>query len=62
MPAALACQTSISTSLTGLPVPSKTTPSTAIRSPSAFGPAMSVPSSFSKISNPAAPGASPMWT
>jgi hypothetical protein len=37
-------------------------PSTVIRSPFAFGPAMSVPSSFSKISKPAAPGASPMCT
>ena len=62
MPAALACQTSISTSFTGEPVPSITSPSTRIRSPAAFGPAMSVPSSCSKILKPAAPGARPMWT
>ena len=62
MPAAFACQTSISTSFTGAPVPSKTIPSTRMRSPAAFGPAMSVPSSCSKILNPAAPGAMPMWT
>jgi len=62
VPAALACQIAMRTSFTGLPVPSVTMPSTVIRSPAAFGPAMSVPSSFSKRLKPAAPGARPMWT
>src|SRR6185437_8319865 len=42
LPAALACQTSISASLTGLPSPSSTRPRSVIRSPGTSGPAISV--------------------